>query len=266
VVALEQHFYRHDDTKLREENNMDLGEYLEINIGTFENPKIIKIGKGTSVEERKNLTNLLHEYRDVLAFSYDELKGYREDFMEHTIPLKDENAKPFHQKLKQINPKLSPLVQKELAKILAAGIIAQTRHSTWCSNLVIVRKNNCTIRLCVYFRNLNLACKRDNYPLPNMETLLQGVTGFGMMLLLDSFSRYNQVWVKKEDCHKTTFTMPWGTFEYIRMPFGLTNVGATFQRAMDYAFKGLIGKFIEIYQDDLTIFSKDGISHVNHLR
>ena len=150
--------------------------------------------------------------------------------------------------------------------MLVAGIIAQTRHSTWCSNLVIVRKKNGTIRLFVDFRNLNLACKKDNYPLPNMETLLQRVTGSGMMSLLDGFSRYNQVWVKKEDHHKTTFTTPWGTFEYIRMPFGLTNAGATFQRAMDYAFKGLIGKFIEIYQDDLTVFSKDGISHINHIR
>jgi len=130
VVALEKHFDRHDATKLREENKMNLGEYLEKNIGTSENPKIVKIGRGTSVEERKKLTNLLREYRDVLAFSYDELKGYREDVMEHTIPLKDENAKPFRQKLRQINPKLAPLVQKELAKMLAAGIIAQTRHST----------------------------------------------------------------------------------------------------------------------------------------
>eukprot|EP00253_Pinus_taeda_P034541 PITA_34541 len=149
--------------------------------------------------------------------------------MEHTIPLKDENAKPFRQKLRKINLKLAPLVQKELAKMLSAGIIAQTRHSTWCSNLVIVRKKNGTIRLCVDFRNLNLACKKDNYPLPNMETLLQRVTGSGMMSLLDGFSGYNQ-------------------------------------RAMDYAFKGLIGKIIEIYQDDLTVFSKDGISHIDHLR
>ena len=131
--------------------------------------------------------------------------------------------------------------------MLAAGIIAQTTHSTWCSNLVIVRKKNGTIRLCVDFRNLNLACKKDNYPLPKMETLLQRVTGSGMMLLLDGFSGYNQVWVKKEDRYKTTFTTPWGTFPYIRLLFGLTNVGATSQRAMDYAFKDLIGKINEIY-------------------
>ena len=87
-----------------------------------------------------------------------------------------------------------------------------------------------------------------------------------MMSLLNGFSGYNQVMVKKEDRHKTTFNTPWGTFEYLRMPFELTNVGATFQRAVDYAFKGLIGKFIEIYQDDLTVFSKNGVTHISHLR
>ena len=131
----------------------------------------------------------------------------------------------------------------------------------WCErpyqwnfeNLCVLTES---IKLCVDFWNLNLACKKDNYPLPNMETLLQRVTGSGMMSLLDGFSGYNQVMVKKEDMHKTTFTTPCGTFDYLRMPFGLTNTGATFQRAMDYAFKGLIGKFIDIYQDDLIVFSK----------
>ena len=77
-----------------------------------------------------------------------------------------------------------------------------------------------------------------------------------MMSMLDGFSGYNQVVIQKEDRHKTTFTSPWGTFEYLRMPFGLLNVGATFQRAVDYAFKVLIAIFIEIYRDDLTVFQK----------
>jgi hypothetical protein len=98
-----------------------------------------------------------------------------------------------------------------------------------------------------------------------METLLQRVTGSGMISMLDGFSGYNQIRLKAEDRHKTTFTTPWGTFEYLRMPFGLSNDGATFPRDMDYAFSGLIGKLIEIYQDDLTVFSKDGKTHIDHL-
>jgi hypothetical protein len=150
--------------------------------------------------------------------------------------------------------------------MLDVGIIAPTRHSSWCSNLVVVRKKNGGIRLCIDFRNLNLACIKDNYPLPNMETLLQRVTGSKIMSMLDGFSGYNQVLVRKKDQNKTTFTTPWGTFEYLRMPFSLLNAGATFQRAMDFAFHKLMGKIIEIYQDDLTVFSKERSDHISHLR
>ena len=80
-----------------------------------------------------------------------------------------------------------------------------------------------------------------------MENLLQSVTGAGMLSMLDGFSGYNQVQIRKEDGGKTTFTTPWGTYEYIRMPFGLLNVGSTFKRAMDQAFSDLIGKIIVIY-------------------
>jgi hypothetical protein len=75
-----------------------------------------------------------------------------------------------------------------------------------------------------------------------MEHLLQRVTGVGMMSMLDGFSGYNQVLLKREDQLKTTFTTPWGTFMYLRMPFGLMNAGATFQREMDFSFRDLIKK------------------------
>ena len=96
-----------------------------------------------------------------------------------------------------------------------------------------MRKKSREIRICIDFRNLNQASPKDSYPLPNMENLLQSVTCAGMLSMLDGFSRYNQVQIKKEDREKTTFTTPWGTFEYIRMPFILLNAGSTFQRAMD---------------------------------
>ena len=82
--------------------------------------------------------------------------------------------------------------------MLAAGIIAPTRHSSWCSNLVVVRKKNGSLRICIDFKNLNIAYQKDNYPLPSMETLLQRVTGAGMMPMLDGFSGYNQVVIQKK--------------------------------------------------------------------
>ena len=77
-----------------------------------------------------------------------------------------------------------------------------------------------------------------------------------MFSLLDGFLGYNQVLVSKADQLKTTFRTPWGTYAYRKMPFGLINAGATFQREMDIAFRGMIGKFVVIYLDDLLSFQK----------
>jgi hypothetical protein len=120
--------------------------------------------------------------------------------------------------------------------------------------------------MCVDFRDLNKASIKENYPLPNMELLLQQVTRSYCMTMLDDFSRYNQVLVVEEDRPHTAFITPWETYAYARMPFGLKNVGATFQRAMDHAFKDLIRKFMVDYQDDITVHSKTREEHIHHLR
>lgn len=110
-----------------------------------------------------------------------------------------------------------------------------------------MKKKNGDIKLCVDFRNLNTNSLKDNYGLPNMEAMLQRVTGSKLMSMMDGFSSYNQVVVKETKQFKTAFTTPWGTYVYVRMPFGLTNVGATFQRAMDVAFANFINKFLIVY-------------------
>ena len=112
--------------------------------------------------------------------------------------------------------------------------------------------------MCVDFMDLNKERIKDTYPLPNMEFLLQQVTGSTCMSILDGFSRYNQFLVAKEERAKTTFITPWETYAYARMPFGLKNARATFHRAMDHAFSGLIGKFMAYYQDYLIVHSKKG--------
>ena len=86
-----------------------------------------------------------------------------------------------------------------------------------------------------------------------MEFLLQQVTISTSMSMLDGFSGYNQVLVAEEDRENKAFITPWETYAYARIPFGLKNVGATLQRAMDHAFNYLIGKFMTAYQDDLTV-------------
>jgi hypothetical protein len=99
-----------------------------------------------------------------------------------------------------------------------------------------------------------------------MEQILQQVSGSERLSLLDGFSGYNQVLMSPPDQLKTTFRTPWGTYAYRKMPFGLINVGATFQRAMDIAFHGLINQSVVVYLDDVTVFSKNKGDHLAHLR
>ena len=117
-----------------------------------------------------------------------------------------------------------------------AQIIAPIRYFDWVSNLVPTRKKTWEIRLCVDFRNLNKVSLKDNYLLPKMDHILKRVVGSSKMSLLDGFSGYNQILVQKEDQAKTTFTTPWGTFMYVKIPFGLMNARENFQRAMDIDF------------------------------
>jgi len=185
--------------------------------------------------------------------------------IQHKIPL-EKNTIHFKKKLIPISALLLPLIEKEIKKLLDAKIIVPLRYSKWIANLLVVRNKNRKIRLCVDFRNLNKCSKKDNYPLPKIENLLQKVSGARVMSFLDGFSGYDQIVIQLEDQEKTSFTIPWGTFMYSKMPFGLMNVGATFERAMDIAFVGEKEKFVLIYLDDITIFSSSHKDHLQHLK
>jgi ribonuclease HI len=240
-------------------------DIAECNIGTSEKPKFVKLSRNLTKEQRAKYTKLLKEFADVFAWTYEDLKMYDISVIEHKIPLKEE-AKPFKQKLRQINPMLLPVMEREVKKLLDAQIIVPLRYSEWVANLVLVRKKSGEIRLCVDFRNLNRSSRKDNYTLPNMEHILQRVTGASRISMIDGFSGYNQISVMPEDNEKTTFTTPWGTFMYAKMPFGLMNAGETFQRAMDIAFIGEKDQFLVIYLDDITVFSKTDKEYYCHLK
>jgi ribonuclease HI len=194
-------------------------EVEECNIGTEEKPKMIKLSKSLPPEKKHKYIELFKEYVDVFAWGYEDLKSYDTSIIQHQIPIKEEH-KPFRQKLRRINPKLLPLIEKEIKKMYDAKIIVPLRFSKWVSNLVPTRKKTGEIRLCIDFRNLNKVSLKDNYPFPKMDHILQKVVGSSRISLLDGFSGYNQVLVHPEDQEKTTFTTPWGTFMYVKMPFG----------------------------------------------
>ena len=120
--------------------------------------------------------------------------------------------------------------------------------------------------MCVDFRDLNQASLKDHHPLPSMEQILCKVSSSERFSFLDGFSGYNQVLVKEANKYMTAFTTKWGTYAYNKMPFGLTTVGVTFQKAMEMAFKNMIEKFVLVYLDDITIYSRSVIDHFGYLR
>ena len=157
------------------------------------------------------------------------------------------------------------VIEKEIKKLFNAKIIVTLRFSKWVANLVLVRNKNDEIRLCMDFRNLNKVTLKDNYPLPKMDQILHKVVGSDRISTMDGFSGYNQIKVFPEYWEKNAFTTPWGTLMYADIPFGLMNVGATFQHAMDIGFADERDRFVVIYMDDITVYSKSDREHIKHL-
>ena len=241
------------------------GEAEYCNIGTEKEPRLIKLSKTLTPENKERYIRLIKEFSDVFAWSYEDLKVYDTRIIQHTIPIKEDH-KPFKQNIRRINPLLLPLIEKEVKKLFDAKIIVSLRFFKLLANLVPVRKKNGEIRLCLYFQNLNRVSLKDNYPLPKMDYILQKVVGTQRMSMLYGYLGYNKITMHPDDKENTTFTTPWGTFMYAKMPFELMNAGATFQRAMDIAFVEERDKFIVIYLDDITVFSNSDDEHLNNLK
>lgn len=139
------------------------------------------------------------------------------------------DAKPVKQKLKKMHPCIALAMKKELEKMLKDGFIKPIDYAKWISNIVPIGKTDGAVLICTNFRDLNKACPKDDFPLPNIDMIVDSTVGHAMLSLMDGFSGYNQIKIADEDQHKTTFTTPWGTFCYKVMPFGLKNARATYQ-------------------------------------
>jgi hypothetical protein len=149
LVLLESIFDISDSflNKAEKTNKFDFSMQVDdINIGFEDSPRYIKIGKTCTEKERKEIIELVREYKDVFVWSYDELKTFDQNIFNHEIPL-IMDAKPFRQRIRFMNPKVAPTIQKELQKLYEAKIIEQIRYSEWVSNCVLVRKKSGEIRV-----------------------------------------------------------------------------------------------------------------------
>jgi hypothetical protein len=116
----------------------------------------------------------------------------------------------------------------KVQRLLHANVIIEVKYSEWLANVVLVLKKNGKMRMCIDFIGLNKACKKDPFPLPRIDVSVDKAAVCQRFSLLDCFLVYHQIWLKKEDKEKTSFTTPFGTYFYTRMLEGLKNAGATF--------------------------------------
>lgn len=170
----------------------------DCNLGIEKEPTIIKLSKSIPTTEKQKYISLFKEFSDVSSWSYEDLKTYDTETIQHKIPIK-EVQKRFKQKLRRINLVLMPLIEKEIKRIYDSKIIVPLRYSKWVSNIVPTRKKTDEIRLCIDFRNLNKVSLKDNYPLLKMDHILQKVVRSSRISLLYGFSDYNQVLAQPED-------------------------------------------------------------------
>ena len=222
----------------------------------------VKIDEGIlSDEQKEKVHNLFRKWHQIFPKTKSDLGHTTE--VEHKIELT--NDTPFKEPYRRVPPNLISEVKEHLKEMLKIGAIRESK-SPWSSNVVIVRKKDGTIRFCIDFRKLNQRTKKDAYGIPKVEDTLHLLSGSRFFSKLDLKSGYWQVEVKEEDKEKTAFQVgSLGFYECNRMPFGLCNAPATFQRLMERCMGDLNLRDCLIYLDDIIIFSEDIETHIERL-
>jgi hypothetical protein len=224
-------------------------------------------------EENEKFLILLKRHRKVTGYSINDLKGLSPAFCTHRIPMEDQ-CKPVVDHQRRLTHAMREVVKKEVIKLLDARIIYPVPHSEWVSPVHCVpKKGGLTVvknekdelipqrtvlgwRMCIDYRKLNKATKKDHFPLPFIDEMLERLANHAYFCFLDGYSGFMQIPIHPDDQHKTTFTCPYGMFAYRRMPFGLCNAPASFQRCMMAVFSEFIEEIVEVFMDDFSIYGK----------
>ena len=217
-------------------------------------------GSPLSAEWRERIEQKLGAMPEVFAL-HDSDFG-RTDKVKHQIKLSDQT--PFKHRSRPIRPQDLDAVRRHLQELSEAGVI-QESESPFSSPIVVVRKKNGDVRLCIDYRKLNLQTIKDAYALPNLEETFSALTGSKWFSVLDLKSGYYQIEVEEADKPKTAFVCPLGFWEFNRMPQGITNAPSTFQRLMEKCMGDINLKEVLVFLDDLIIFSETFEEHETRL-
>jgi hypothetical protein len=229
------------------------------------------ISSKLSGKEEERLLEILRKHQGAMGYTLDDLIGICPTLCQHAINM-EKDAKPVVEHQRRLIPKMKDVVRNEVLKLLDAGIIYPIADSRWVSPVHCVpKKGGITVvpnendklipqrvvvgyRMCIDYRKVNKVTKKDHYPLPFIDQMLERLSKKTHFCFLDGYSGFSQIAVRKEDQEKITFTCPYGTYAYRRMPFGLCNAPATFQRCMSAIFYGFCEEIVEVFMDDFSVY------------
>ncbi|XP_073152143.1 uncharacterized protein [Henckelia pumila] len=203
--------------------------------------EMVKFFRTLEAQLNKPLLECLEKNKDVFEWSVVDLVGVHREVSEHKLNvIKD--CHPIIQKKRHFGQKKDAVIKEQVDEFLRAGHIEEIHFPTWLYNIVLVPKSTGKWRMCVDFQDLNKACPRDCYPLPRIDQLVDSTSGHELLNFLEAYQGYHQIPLAKEERDEVSFVTSTGTYCYVVVPFGLKNVGATYQRLMDKVFKHQIGK------------------------
>nr|GEW51363.1 reverse transcriptase domain-containing protein [Tanacetum cinerariifolium] len=220
-------------------------------------------------EEKAALIKVLKSHKRAIAWKLFDIKGVDPEFCTHKI-LMEEDYEPTVQHQRRVNPKIHDVIKKEVEKLLDVGLIYPISDSPWVSPVHCVpKKDGITVvknddndlistrlvtgwRVCIDYRKLNEATRKDHFPFPFMDQMIERLARNQYYCFLDGFSGYFQIPIDLKDQEKITFTCPYGTFAYRCMPFGLCNAPSMFQRCMMAIFHDMIEKTMKVFMDDFS--------------
>ncbi|KAL1933992.1 hypothetical protein VTP01DRAFT_8082 [Rhizomucor pusillus] len=209
----------------------------------------------------ESLKDLIDEYKDDFQKELPGLCPERE--AEHVIDTGD--AKPISSPPFKMSPLELDEDRRQLDELLKRGLIRPS-GSPWGAPVLFVKKKDGSMRMCIDYRALNKVSIRNQYPLPRIDECLERLQGAAYFRSLDLKPGYRQVRIRKEDVPKTAFNTRYDQFEFLVLPFGLTNAPPTFQSLMNKALGDCLDRFALVYLDDILIFRKTEIEHKEHVR
>ena len=260
----------------------ELPKHLKYAFLSEERSKPLILANDLTIEKEQKVVEILRKHQEAIAWSVEDLKGVNPSVCMHKI-LMEENVKTSIEHQRRLNLVMKKVVKKEVLKWLNAGFIYANSDRPWVSSVHVVPKKCGMIvirndknelipmrtitgwRVCIDYRKLNIATRKNHYPLPFIDQMLDRLAVHSHYCFLDGYSGYNQISIAPEDQGKIIFKCPYDTYAFRRMSFKLCNAPTTSQRCMMSIFSNLVEEVMEIFMNDFSVYGSSFDSYLEIL-